>query len=311
MGQNFIGAGGWAYFKIPRLSPLKAYSKAFDYVEINSTFYEIPTSMQVERWRRSVPESFHFSVRAHSSITHGKPFEDSDSIRKNFAKMVEICRILRADVLHFQIPTLTSPERGIAQAMSKLFGLIDTGELLFALELRGEPSLKKYPALLETMKERGILHSIDLLRGEVPQYTNDVLYTRLFGKGQHNLYQPTDDELKQLDGLASGFNRAFMTFHGARMYSDAARMKTYIETGNFPKLTKSTGLESLREILSQDARFPTTKTALLSDQGWKLYDHSDDQRIRVMETLESLPEGTYGSLDDVILAIKEWGDVHG
>ncbi|KAB2945238.1 MAG: DUF72 domain-containing protein [Candidatus Methanoperedens sp.] len=43
MSMLHIGAGGWAYFKVPGLDSLEAYSKAFDFVEVNSTFYTIPS----------------------------------------------------------------------------------------------------------------------------------------------------------------------------------------------------------------------------------------------------------------------------
>jgi uncharacterized protein YecE (DUF72 family) len=311
MGQTFIGAGGWAYFDVPSLSPLKAYSKAFDYVEVNSTFYEIPPLSEAERWRTSVPGSFHFSVRAHKSITHGKPFEDTESVQDSLARMVEVCRILRADVLHFQLPPLAKPDGTLARAMSTLLGSIDGGSLLFALELRGEVPLRAHPGLLEMMQDRGIIHSVDLLKGGHPDYKNDTLYSRLFGQGYHNLYQPTDDELRSLDDMVSGFSRAYLTFHGAKMYSDAARMKSYIRSGTFPKVTKATGLESLKEALAQDARFPTSKAELILDQGWKLYDFSDDERIRVVDTLSRLPEGNYESLEDVIRVIENRGDIRG
>ena len=38
-----IGAGGWAYFQVPGSDSLTAYSKAFDFVEVNSTFYTTPS----------------------------------------------------------------------------------------------------------------------------------------------------------------------------------------------------------------------------------------------------------------------------
>lgn len=310
MGETFIGAGGWAYFKVPRLSPLKAYSKAFDYVEVNSTFYEIPPLIDVERWRRSVPESFHFAVRAHRSITHGRPFEDSGAVRASFTRMLEICRILRAEVLHFQLPPSVRPDGAITQALSKHLDSVDAGKLLFAMEFRGETNLTRHPEMLRLMQDRGMIHSVDPLKREVPAYQADTLYTRLFGHGHHNLYQPTDGELKPLAEFASGFSRAFLTFHGARMYSDAARMKVYKKTGDFPRITKAVGLDSLREVLAEDARFPSTKAELLRDQGWKLFDHSDEKRITVGESLNQLPECVYESLDDLLKAVKDRGGLH-
>jgi uncharacterized protein YecE (DUF72 family) len=307
MRQTFVGTGGWAYFNVPSPSPLKAYSKAFGYVEVNSTFYEIPPSNEAERWRNTVNGDFHFTVRAHRSITHGRPFEDSDAAHESFNRMLEICRILRADILHLQIPPSTTPDAKLARAISTFLDSTSGGSVPLAIESKGMPSLNNCPDMRRLMQDRGIIHSVDPLKGQTPAYDGGTLYARLFGKGYHNLYQPTDDELRSLDDLASGYNRAFLTFHGARMYSDAARLKTYQVKGIFPRLTNSVGLDSLGKVLAEDARFPSSKAELSSDQGWKLFDSSDNERLRVGEVLSLLPEGTYSSLNELLDAVKEGG----
>jgi uncharacterized protein YecE (DUF72 family) len=307
MGQTFIGTGGWAYFNVPSLSPLRAYSKAFNYVEVNSTFYKIPLLREVKEWRRSVPGDFHFAVRAHKSITHEHPFEDSEATHSGYRKMLEICRILRADILHLQLPPSTIPDGSLAKSVSNFLSSHAGGSTCLALELRGEPPLNDRPDLQRLMQDRGIIHCVDPLKGQTPANDGDTLYARLFGRGYHNLYQPTDDELKSLDDLASGFNRAFLTFHGARMYSDAARLRTYKVKGNFPQLTKTVGLDSLREVLAEDARFPATKAELSRDQGWKLFESFGGKRLRAGELLALLPEGTYSSPEDVLKAVKDRG----
>ncbi|MCW3977383.1 MAG: DUF72 domain-containing protein, partial [Candidatus Bathyarchaeota archaeon] len=70
MTRYLIGAGGWAYFRVPGLHPLKAYSKAFNFVEVNSTFYETPNVKLVESWRKLVPPDFEFTVRCNKALTH-------------------------------------------------------------------------------------------------------------------------------------------------------------------------------------------------------------------------------------------------
>lgn len=56
-----IGAGGWAYFNIPGMDPLEAYSLAFDFVEVNSTFYQLPSDNTINSWAAKVPGNFRFS----------------------------------------------------------------------------------------------------------------------------------------------------------------------------------------------------------------------------------------------------------
>ena len=307
MRQTFVGAGGWAYFNVPSPSPLKAYSKAFDYVEVNSTFYEIPHLHEGESWRATVPDGFHFTVRAHQSITHGRPFEGSDYAHATFEKMLQICRILRADILHLQLPALAVPNASLAKSISDFLGSHSRGPIELALEIRHNAPLNECPDLLKLMQDRKIIHSIDPLKGQTPAYQGETLYARIFGKGYHNLYQPTDDELKSLDDTASGSSRAFLTFHGARMYSDAARLKTYKAKGKFPPLGKYTGLDSIGKILAEDAVFPSTKAELFRDQGWKLFESSDSKRMRIGEVLSLLPEATYPSLADLLKTIRDGG----
>jgi len=88
------------------------------------------------------------------------------------------------------------------------------------------------------------------------------------------------------------------------MYRDAARLKTFLNSGKFPSLTGQVGLESLSEVLMEDAGFPTSKSQLVREQGWKLFDKTAEERVRTRVVLEKLPEGAYRTLDDVLASLK-------
>jgi hypothetical protein len=156
------------------------------------------------------------------------------------------------------------------------------------------------------MEDYNMIHCTDISKGEMPAYESDVLYTRLFGKGEHNIYQPTDEELAEVDSgaVSSNSQKIMMSFHFVRMYQDAARLKIYKQTGVFPKVTNSTGLASLQDVLEEDVKFPSTKRALIDDQGWKLFDLSEGKRIRAGELLQRLPEKIYFSVSEVIGSLK-------
>jgi uncharacterized protein YecE (DUF72 family) len=49
---------------------LKEYSEHFDTVEVDNTFYGIPSPSTVRRWREETPEGFLFSAKFPRSITH-------------------------------------------------------------------------------------------------------------------------------------------------------------------------------------------------------------------------------------------------
>ena len=100
-----IGTGGWAYFQVPEMDSLTAYSKAFNFVEVNSTFYTIPGINEVTSWRKRVKSDFEFSVRCHQDLTHIyslKPIPESYQILN---KMLRICKTLDANILHIQTPS--------------------------------------------------------------------------------------------------------------------------------------------------------------------------------------------------------------
>jgi uncharacterized protein YecE (DUF72 family) len=306
MQEYLIGAGGWAYFQVPGMHPLVAYSKAFNFVEVNSTFYQIPSLKEVKNWRRLVPPDFQFSVRTSRKITHDLKMKPSPKAFETFEVMKRMCDVLNADILHFQVPPSISQSPALSETLRDFLGSVNFGGLRFAFEIRKAPASELSPELAKVLQDYNIVHCIDLSKGEVPAYQSDVLYSRLFGKGYHNVYQPTDEELVEVDkkALSGDFQKIVMSFHFARMYKDAARLKAYKQTGKFPKVTRSTGLQSLEEVLSEDARFPATRQELTSNQGWKLFDLAEDKRLLASEYFQKLPERTYSSISDVIDTLR-------
>jgi len=282
-----------------------AYSRAFNFVEVNSTFYQMPAMEEVERWRRLVPSDFQFAVRAYRAITHENELQPKAETFKALEKMKRICRALKADILHLQTPPSLKLDGASVGKLDDLVTSADLGKIRIALEIRSARSSELPPELVRVMQDHGIIHCVDLSQGETPAYQSDTLYTRLFGKGSRNVYQPTDEELAEVDHKASSgnFEKVSMSFHFVRMYKDAARLKIYKQTGKFPTVTKSTGLSSLDEVLSEDTRFPTTKQDLIRSQGWKLFDMREDRRMRASDLLVKLPERTYNNSNEVMDAL--------
>jgi len=304
--EYLIGTGGWAYFQIPELHSLAAYSKAFNFVEVNSTFYEIPPLKQVEKWRRMVPQDFQFTVRAHQTITHKNRLQPTPETLEDFQEIRKICEILKAEIIHFQTPPSLKMEHASIENLRNFLSSVNLGKVRIAFEVRGSSPGQLPPELVKTMQEHNMIHCIDLSNNEMPAYNSDILYSRLFGKGHHNVYEPTDEELRRIDKKASkgNFKKVILSFHFTKMYKDAARLELYKQTGKFPKITKSTGLLSLEEVLKEDARFPATKQELIHGQGWKLFDLTPDKRTLTRELLQELPEKTYHNINEVVQTLK-------
>ncbi len=302
MGSLRIGAGGWAYFRIPGENSLKAYSSAFDFVEVNSTYYEYPSLRAVSRWRRSVPDDFEFAVRCHRNIDAALPSKRRARIGPIVNRMVPICSTLQASVLAVLVNNDGVDQGDLAPGLDELLTTFNANGIRVAVEFRGGPPTDR---VLKLMEKNDAIHCVDISR-EQPRYDSNILYTRLFGKGQDNIYEFDDDELRDIASKASApkFEKGILAFHGVRMYRDSARLKAFLKAGDFPTITGQAGLDSLRTVLEEDARFPAEKAELVNLQGWKLFDLNPKKRVRAREYLSKLPDGTYNSLDSVISSLE-------
>jgi len=69
---------------------LSFYAKQFSTVEINHSFYRMPTESALSNWAKSVPEGFRFALKANQQITHIKRLRDCESSLKRFLEVSSI-----------------------------------------------------------------------------------------------------------------------------------------------------------------------------------------------------------------------------
>lgn len=112
MGQVRIGTSGWAYkdWNGPfypdevRVKDRLAYiSRQFSTLEINASFYRMPTEKAVIDWREQTPDDFLFAWKASRYITHNKKLLDpADSLTFMFTRT----RVLEGKLgpVLFQLP---------------------------------------------------------------------------------------------------------------------------------------------------------------------------------------------------------------
>jgi hypothetical protein len=217
-------------------------------------------------------------------------------------RLEEVCKQLEAVVMTVLI-SASSPikESELANRLRDFLGTFNADGTAVAVEFRG---MRPSSEVLDIMKESGAVDCVDLSNSE-PRYEGRILYSRLFGKGEENIYEFDDEELREIAKKASApkFEKSILAFHGVRMYRDAGRVKSFIEKGYFPKITSGVGTDSIRGVLSEDARFPTTKSSLLMDQGWKVFQDTGEVR-KISTVLEKLPEGKFNSLDELLAQLR-------
>ncbi len=82
-----LGTMGWSYgFWVGRLYPeklkppefLTEYAKHFDTVELDNTFYRIPSTSTTQAWREQTPDGFLFSAKFPRVVTHIKMLRDCE-----------------------------------------------------------------------------------------------------------------------------------------------------------------------------------------------------------------------------------------
>lgn len=301
MPDFLIGTGGWAYFKVPNKPSLKAYSELFNFVEVNYTYYQYPSFQTVKRWIETVPNDFTFSVRCHRDLTHNIGFVPSRQAYEIFYQMRQYCDILNSPYFVLETPATYLINQKNEKETRDFFSSLNINGLRLVWEYRA-PITQTVVGLMEDF---GIIHCIDLSK-QKPSFDLDVTYSRLFGKGQHNIYQFSDDELAEIDRKAQDTDSktVILSYHGARMNSDAARFKHYKGTGNFLPVTAYTGIDSAKAVLSEDITFPISKAELKAKQGWKVIDLTPDKRVHISEVLANLPDKRYSSLDEVMKELR-------
>lgn len=97
MEKIHIGTMGWSYdFWVGNFYPegsgnlLTEYANNFDTVEIDNTFYRIPSKDTVIKWKEETPDDFIFSAKFPRKITHIKKLQDCEEELKVFIEHISL-----------------------------------------------------------------------------------------------------------------------------------------------------------------------------------------------------------------------------
>jgi hypothetical protein len=138
----------------------------------------------------------------------------------------------------------------------------------------------------------------------LPAYTGETAYFRLHGLGKQTYYyQYADVELQKLKELVMPFERegktVYVLFNNLSMFQDAVRFKQYLSMGTFPRITASTGLASVKEIVEK-TRYPTSKRMLMKKLGWRLVEVEKGKQVKLNTVLAELPSKTYENAEELV-----------
>jgi uncharacterized protein YecE (DUF72 family) len=182
-----IGCSGWSYSswkshfyptKLDAGKWLEYYSKVFDYIEVDSTFYSTPSLFRVKKWAVNTPANFRFTVKMPKAITHDKAFYNVDSELEYFYSSLSP---LKEKSLAFliQMPPSLSFKTGF-KLLKNFCDILDTS-YRYAVEARQTSWFNEaFYDLLRANKICLVWNQLEAVRAP-PVVTTDFVYIRLIG----------------------------------------------------------------------------------------------------------------------------------
>ena len=100
MGKIMLGCSGWHYkdwvgpfYQAEDKSKLAAYSRVFNTVEIDSTFYRYPTKGMVLGWLKYTKPDFVYTAKLPKPITHKKKLDPKQGVEEDLQRFLDLSLI--------------------------------------------------------------------------------------------------------------------------------------------------------------------------------------------------------------------------
>jgi uncharacterized protein YecE (DUF72 family) len=222
--ETYIGCSGYHYSDwkkkfypedLPRDEWLAYYAGHFNTVEINNTFYKMPSRADLKQWYERTPDQFRFTIKANRFFTHLKKLKQDDAFSERLEDFQDILKALKNKLscvlwqlpgnLHKNVPKLES-----------FCNMVDHG-VTHVIEFR-HPSWFD-DEVYEALEKGGVSFCILSAPGKLPEtirVTSRTAYVRFHGKdkwydyhyGEKELEDWKDrlDRLKDTDTLFAYFN---------------------------------------------------------------------------------------------------------
>lgn len=198
----FLGCSGYFYwhwkgkFYPPGLEPkywLGFYSRSFNTVEINSTFYRLPRKGSLKRSFRETPDGFVFAVKMNRLVTHQKKLRDCRELIGDFMGVVsEALGEKLGPVLYQLPPSFKLSDENLQRVIREV-----PGGTMSVVEFRHKSWWN--PDVYDALRERDITFCSVSMKG-LPDdvvITSGVLYLRFHGLEGKYRYRYSERELEE------------------------------------------------------------------------------------------------------------------
>ncbi|MFT2011260.1 DUF72 domain-containing protein [Pontibacter sp. 13R65] len=195
-----IGTSGWHYKHwmgnfypdgVKSKDFTSHYIRHFQTVEINNSFYKLPSAETFATWRASVPPEFLFSVKGSRFITHMKKLKDPQESIARFFENVNALEEKLGPIL-FQLPP------GWSVNEDRLAGFLAAlpPHYRYTFEFRHHSWYS--PGVLELLRQHGAAFCIYELEWHMSpmEVTTDFVYVRLHGPEGKYAGSYSDDTLR-------------------------------------------------------------------------------------------------------------------
>jgi uncharacterized protein YecE (DUF72 family) len=203
--KAYIGTSGFAYDKwhglfypqdVDKKRLLAYYGQYFNTVEINSSFYHLPTVKAVKGWQKQAPEDFRLCLKISRYLSHNKKLLDPEEPAHWFMQVAKNLKPAHRGPLLLQLPPSLKPSyerlRDTLEAFRHEWG---RAHWRIAVEMRdGDWYGRELNALLDEYKAGLVVHDMPDSGTDETNDGADFVYMRFHGpKGDyHGKYAPRD-----------------------------------------------------------------------------------------------------------------------
>lgn len=236
----YIGTSGWSYYHwrevfypedLKSEEMLAFYSKYFETVEINSSFYHLPKEKTFENWFKKVPKDFLFSLKVWRRITHLKKL---NNIREDMQTFWSRCLALKNKLGHllFQFPSSFKKNNQKLEKFLRDLRKIIGEEQRASFEFRNKTWFSS--DIYKILKK----YNFALCFADSPCYpyeeviTADYIYIRLHGHEVLYASKYTKEQLKKYAKKIKKWNRETYIYFDNDAYGyaveNAKEMKSFV-----------------------------------------------------------------------------------
>jgi len=237
--RYYIGCSGWHYEhwrgicypeELPKPKWLPFYARQFTTVELNNSFYHLPSEKAFTTWRESTPHGFIFAVKVSRFITHIKRLRNLGSAVENFIARAGLLKEKLGPLLYQLPPSMKRNDERLQNFLCSL-----PSKYQHVIEFRHESWID------DTVFDILRRYNVGLCVFDMPGFscplvaTSDFAYIRFHGS--EGLYSScySDEELsrwaKSIARL-EGIEACYIYFNND---AEAFAIKNAITLGNFLK----------------------------------------------------------------------------